>query len=422
MSTKLKILLIATQPERAEGGETVVAYDSMRLLKDIFEVGILYPDLKNKVEIIDGVRKISVAGGETKGIVLPDLNPLNIEFVRKEFKKFSPDIIHSHTILHFAPLIQVWALRKNIPFLYTAHYLPSKIDEWLRVISMPKIGREFGAATTKEYLKRFYDGCSVLFCLNKGAMEDLKIFGVGDETELILLPNYLRLQQKPILRKHINNGKVKLVYAGGLSSRKNQAYLASMMKFLPENYILYLLGGAYDDFYLAEVKKQAQKSGAEDRIILTGNVNREEVFEHYKNANVFVSASIAEVQSLAVLEALSFSLPVVGLSNTTIDELINNKNGFRLPIDTDEKNFAKKVQEVVAEPEKYSLMQREAFETSKRFSGETHLEKLNKVYTDLTGKKVNKKAQKILVVSIISVVISTIAANIFRLLGLFRKK
>ncbi len=62
--------------------------------------------------------------------------------------------------------------------------------------------------------------------------------------------------------------------------------------------------------------------------------------------HAFVSASKMEVQSLAIIEALASGSPVIGLGNETVDELVDETNGVRLPNDTSAEEFAAAIRSV----------------------------------------------------------------------------
>jgi hypothetical protein len=81
-----------------------------------------------------------------------------------------------------------------------------------------------------------------------------------------------------------------------------------------------------------------------------GKVDHNEIPERLERAHVFVSASRLEVQSLAVLEALSSGTPVVSLSNETTDEFVDDSVGYNLPLSTPPERFAAKIVEICGLP------------------------------------------------------------------------
>ena len=78
-------------------------------------------------------------------------------------------------------------------------------------------------------------------------------------------------------------------------------------------------------------------------------------------AHAFVSASRLEVQSLTVIEALASGTPVVGLANETIDELVDDTVGRRLPADAAPDEFARSVEQICRVPQaEYDQLCRQA--------------------------------------------------------------
>ena len=53
-----------------------------------------------------------------------------------------------------------------------------------------------------------------------------------------------------------------------------------------------------------------------------------------------------------ILEALASGTPVIGISNETIDELINGKNGIKLEKDVTPKQFAKTIKKFLDKNDK----------------------------------------------------------------------
>jgi hypothetical protein len=80
-----------------------------------------------------------------------------------------------------------------------------------------------------------------------------------------------------------------------------------------------------------------------------------------ERSHLFVSASKLEVQSLAIVEALASGTPVVGLSNETVDELVDDAVGCRLARDATPEEFARCVTEICSLPaSKYEQLCRSA--------------------------------------------------------------
>jgi glycosyltransferase involved in cell wall biosynthesis len=154
----------------------------------------------------------------------------------------------------------------------------------------------------------------------------------------------------------INSDQKILVFVGYITDRKNQAFLLEILKELPENYVLQLIGKPLNPKYLEELKAYCEKNNLTN-VEFLGQVEHEQIPDYLETAHVFPSASKMEVQSLVVIEALASGTPVVGLSNETIDELINDEVGAWLAKDKEPRDFAKQIMRICNLPaEDYKVM------------------------------------------------------------------
>jgi hypothetical protein len=92
-------------------------------------------------------------------------------------------------------------------------------------------------------------------------------------------------------------------------------------------------------------------------IEFVGQIEHEQIPKFLEEAHVFASASTMEVQSLVVIEALASGTPVVGLSNETIDELVDDQVGARVAKDQKPAEFAKQIEKICSlTPHEYEVM------------------------------------------------------------------
>ena len=73
----------------------------------------------------------------------------------------------------------------------------------------------------------------------------------------------------------------------------------------------------------------AVELGIADRVHFTGYVTDEELREAYHRATVFAMPSIAELQSIATMEAMASALPVVAANAMALPHLVHDgENGY----------------------------------------------------------------------------------------------
>jgi glycosyltransferase involved in cell wall biosynthesis len=126
--------------------------------------------------------------------------------------------------------------------------------------------------------------------------------------------------------------------------------------------------------YSKKIERNISQSAVlkDNSVKIYGAVPYEEIPSLLKKAHLFVSASTLEVQSTAIIEALASGTPVVGLSNQTVDELIDKSCGFRLDKKTTPETFAEKIREFrnISSP-KYNNLAGKSRERVMHFSWES---------------------------------------------------
>ncbi len=333
----MKILVVSSHEHLHGGGEGRLAFEFAVEMSRRHRVVLVYPGIvpdhlpEGATLEIYPVRSIdftlaAMTGGELKTLF-------------RFLNTFKPDIVHSHTPWLMGAILQSWAFLNGVPFYFTAHELPSKILEWGLVRYMRGVSRTgLLHVLTRAYLVTFCRHCTGVVALNQAAAKDIR--GIGYRGRLSIIPNGRTLAlydgKEPA---DVDAPEKVLAFIGDILPRKNQKYLVSVLSFLPPNYRLVLVGHNVDHRYRGEIE-DALTPELRRRVTFTGNLPHERVPEHLAQTHLWVSASLMEVQSLAVLEALASGTPVLGLSNETIDEMVDESAGGRLPRDTTPEQFA----------------------------------------------------------------------------------
>ena len=80
---------------------------------------------------------------------------------------------------------------------------------------------------------------------------------------------------------------------------------------------------------LNQLRQLASELGIGDRTTFTGHVSDEQLRAALTRATVFAIPSIAELQSIATMEAMASGLPVVAANAMALPHLVHNgKNGY----------------------------------------------------------------------------------------------
>ena len=106
-----------------------------------------------------------------------------------------------------------------------------------------------------------------------------------------------------------------LLHIGSFEKRKDLITLVKAFKLVKDDSLKLVLAGAQiingSSEVLDEIKTFIFQNKLENKVILAGYVSKEEASLLYKNARIYVFPSLDEGFGIPILEALSFSLPVI---------------------------------------------------------------------------------------------------------------
>jgi glycosyltransferase involved in cell wall biosynthesis len=314
------------------------------------DVVLMCPAARTGLYDDSGLKVFGVRSAGQGEFQMPALSGRTVSEIFDFLGAFSPDVVHAHDPTLISLIGQIWAKMNLVPFVHTSHVLPSKLFDFgaADALDIKLLQTSFSASVTRQVLLDFYENCDAIIALNRPVLKALRQFGYRDK--IFVIPNGRDLQQYQIC-KNANvalPGKT-LTFIGYITERKNQAYLLEVLRHLPGNYRLQLIGKPLNLEYAQELQDFCEEHGS-DNVVFTGRVVHEEIPSYLEETHVFVSASKMEVQSLVVIEALASGTPVVGLSNETIDELVNSEVGCWLPKDADPQVFAQRVEHLCTLP------------------------------------------------------------------------
>lgn len=346
------------------GGAGRVAHELAEAFAREHQVVMICPQKTTGLQGTD--RELQVFGVRSAGDDEFHMPVLSVKSVRAIFDfltAFQPQIIHAHDPALIGLICQVWARMNRVPFVHTAHVLPSRALDFgtTDAFNVKLLKSNFSESITHRVLGDFYANCDAIIALNRTAEESIRDFGY--QGQLYVIPNGRNLAKyRKVQIADPEQEEKTIAFVGYLNERKNQSYLLHVLRYLPEHYRLQLIGKALDPAYQKKLELIRDRYSL-DRVEFLGQVPHEEIPDYLSRAHVFPSASQMEVQSLVIIEALASGTPVVGLSNETVDELVNERVGSRLPQDAEPEEFAAEIERVASQdPADYREMCRRARE------------------------------------------------------------
>ncbi len=394
----MKVVFLSNFSEQHGGGEGQVAFEIARAFAKKHETAIVIPGSRNSIYQEDEgltVCTLSSSRDGTADTSIVYFSPTNIRFYYDFLKEFGPDVIHAHTQVTVGLVGQVWAIMNGTPFIYTAHELPTKLLDFNLSDLSKTVTRtlKFLSFATQGYLRNFYNNCAAVVALNQSAFDDIRKFNYKGKIEIIPngmdLSNYIKCKCTKVSTHQKN-----LLFVGYLTKRKNQEFLIEVMKYLPRNYRLQLVGTPLVQSYLTTLKAKVP-STLKGHITFTGYLPHTEIPKILENTHVFVSASTMEVQSRVIMEAMAAGTPIVGLTNETVSQFVDEKVGYRLPKNATAKQFAEKVMKIceLSQPE-YDKLCKEARKRLQPYSWDSIVDKTALMYQKyIKLRKLGKKLE-----------------------------
>jgi 1,2-diacylglycerol 3-alpha-glucosyltransferase len=326
-------------------------------MKIVFTVVLICPG--EKIGLIigeNGLKLFTIPSAGKDHALVSELNQFNVYRLYKFLDAFHPDIVHAHEPTSISLVSQVWAIQHRVPFVYTAHVLVDRILDFGAKDMVGIFNFKLTESFLNDYFNTFLFNCDAVIALNKSVEESLD--KVGYKNLVFRIPNGRNLGLYTACQfANVNSNPKILTFIGSLVPRKNQMYLLDMLKYLPDNYVLQLLGSSLVPHDEKELRDYCRAHRLENRVIFAGEVPHNDIPKWLEKTHVFVSASIMEVQSLVVLESLASGRPVVGLSNETIDEVIDDQVGANLSKEASPHEFAREVLRICGQtPDQYLEM------------------------------------------------------------------
>jgi len=154
-------------------------------------------------------------------------------------------------------------------------------------------------------------------------------FGDFENKIFLMYPVVEQLAGNSIRREKPQNGPVRILCVGNIRRNKGQMNLLQAMEYIKHDFEITFVGLVKEKEYMDRLQEYILAKGTADRVRFTGFLTGQELSEEYQKADIFVSPTLKEGFGLAVLEAMSYGLPVIATNVGAIPELIDDKaNGL----------------------------------------------------------------------------------------------
>lgn len=299
------------------------------------EVLIICPSrtIRNEHRLYRGVRVFGVGS-------LPFL--LNTQFrfplplctrcsIAREFRAFQPHIVHVQDFFPICAAALHLAEKAGIPTVGTHHTDVGIYEHYLPLPArfLPSFRRHAWA-----YLCRHFSRMTAVTAPTKTAVLPLSAAGLKRAVRIISngvqLASFARLPadvSQTRQRFHLPEKPI-LISVGRLDAEKNVQHILQAFPAVRQSVDAHLLIVGHGS-ERAMLERLAEELGIRAFVTFTGLVPQDALPQLLAVADCFVIASTTETQSLATVEAMAASLPVVAVDALALPELVEHgENGF----------------------------------------------------------------------------------------------
>ncbi len=271
---------------------------------------------------------------------LPWMSKANARRVLDEVK---PDVVHFQSHIVVGRGLAYEAQKRGIRIVATNHVMPENIMEFTVI---PKFLQKALIAIEWRDARKSFDRAEAVTTPTRKAADFLEnatgLRGVHAISCGIEAQNYT-----PDFTPRTAN---RILFVGRVTGEKHIDVLLNAIKLLPSDLDarLQIVGGGDQ---LKNLQTLAETLGIADRVEFLGYVSDQELRQAYTRATVFAMPSIAELQSIATMEAMASGLPVVAANAMALPHLVHDGENGHLFRPGDAQDLADKLESILRLPQ-----------------------------------------------------------------------
>lgn len=312
-------------------------------IDDRVKITYLIPDLSpSKNEFIDSVKHLKFIKGFQLGITNLKVLYLKKKKMIEAIKNCDSDVIISTRDIH---------------------------NDWLGKYGNPnilKIGWEHNHHNNdKKYINKIIKSVSKLdyFVLVSKELEEFYRQKVKCKT--VYIPNTLDYYPKKVSDLE----EKRIISVGRLSEEKGYLDLIDVFSLVHQVYPDWKLDIIGDGNQKENIQKKIEEYGLKDFIILHGFQNKEYINQLLQKSSIYVMCSYTESFGIVLLEAFSFGIPCVAFDSArgATEIISNNWDGYLIK-DRNKEIMAKKVCELISNPNRRIIMGANGIKKANQYS------------------------------------------------------
>ncbi len=266
-----------------------------------------------------------------------------------------PDVVHFQSHIIVGGALSSEAQKRGIRIIGTNHFMPENLLEFTL---LPKAFQDLAIRTAWKAASRTFGRAEAVTTPTRRAADFLEQYTHLTDVHAISCGIDAH-RYTPNFSEEVEN---RILFVGRVTGEKKLDVLLRAFTKLPSslNASLEIVGGGDQ---LGNLKNLANALGIRDKVTFAGYLTDQQLKDSLSLAKVFAMPSIAELQSIATMEAMATGLPIVGANAMALPHLIHDgENGFLFtPGDADE--MAEKLELVLTmPPEEREVMKRSSLQ------------------------------------------------------------
>jgi glycosyltransferase involved in cell wall biosynthesis len=296
-------------------------------------------------------------------------------YARRVLSEVQPDVVHIQSHIVVGRGLTRIARERGIPVVATNHVMAENV---LDFTILPKGLTRLAVKYAWEDAKRTFAMTRAVTTPTRRAAEFLEKT-IQIQNVIAISCGIDRANYSPDLTPRDAN---RILFVGRLTTEKRiDQVLRAIAKLDPALDVHFDVVGGGDQRRNLELL--AHQLGLDKRVTFHGHTSEEELRALYSRASVFAIASIAELQSIATMEAMASGLPIVAANAVALPHLVHDgENGYLFePGDVDQ--LAARLTDVLtAAPEERLRMQQASLEGVKVHDIHRTLDTFEALYRD----------------------------------------
>jgi 1,2-diacylglycerol 3-alpha-glucosyltransferase len=308
--------------------------------------------------------------------------------IRRVIREISPDIVHIQNHFLIGKEAVSAARRLGIPAMGTNHFMPQNLTHYLH---LPGIAERWLQRFAWRQFVRVFEQLDFVTTPTRTAAALLVKAGLKKKVVPVScgidLERFKPTNDGAYLRRRfaIPTHKRVLLYVGRLDKEKR---IDMILRALPD-----ISRAASVHFVLAGIGKEkrnleelAEKLSIQQTVTFTGFVPDEDLQNIYRVADLFVTAGVAELQSIVTMEAMASGLPVVAVNAMALPELVHDGENGYLFSDGDGQMFAEKVIAILSDQAMWAKMSEKSLEIIRDHDINKTIEEYESIYSEVTNR------------------------------------